>query len=159
MSLKDHSLAGMPPKAGVDALLKQLVSLNDAELVELRHAVDARLVLDLGELDLAKELALQYTQGKALLSEVQGDRDTPANQKAQIFSAVRNQLADIVKQQDMVWGMQRLKVFEAAFLKAARLLTGDAKVAFFDLYKEQLGPESKEMVRTALGLEKDGNAA
>jgi hypothetical protein len=157
--LKDHSLGASAPKTGVDALLSQLDGLSDAELVELRHAVDARLVLDLGELDLAKELALQYTQGKSLLSEVQGDRDTPANQKAQIFSAVRNQLSDIIKQQDMVWGMQRLKAYEAAFLKAARLLTSEAKIAFFDLYKEQLGPEARGQVRTALDLPKDSNAA
>lgn len=141
MTLKDHALAAGPgPKSGLGALVAALESLAEPDLIALRHEIDSRLVLNLEDLNLAEEQALQYQQAKALLQEVQGDRETPANQKAQVFSAVRAQLDSIVKQMDTVWGIQRMKVFEAAFLKCLRhdTLTDEAREAFFELYSRYI---------------------
>lgn len=137
MSLKNHSLTQEPKPvivSPVTLLLPEIEKLSEAELVELRHEIDLRLQLDLDQMDLSEELALQYRQAKALQQEVQGDKQTPANQKAQIFNSVRAQLAEIVKQQESVYSMERLKVYEVAFVKATRLLTAEARDAFFDLY-------------------------
>ncbi len=137
MSLKNHSLTQEPKPvivSPVTLLLPEIEKLSEAELVELRHEIDLRLQLDLDQMDLSEELALQYRQAKALQQEVQGDKMTPANQKAQIFNSVRAQLAEIVKQQESVYSMERLKVYEVAFVKATRLLTAEARDAFFDLY-------------------------
>lgn len=137
MTLKSHSLTQEhkpAPVSLVTLLMPEIEKLSEAELSDLRHQIDLRLHLDLGQLDLGDELALQFRQAKALLHEVQGDKDVAANQKAQIFNSVRAQLAEIVKQQESVWSMERLKIFEVAFVKASRLLTDEARDAFFDLY-------------------------
>lgn len=139
--IKDHSIKtntkGAVPTP-VEMLLPSLEALSEADLVELRHQLDLRLSLDLSTLDLAEELALQFRQAKALLNEVQNDKSTPVNQKSQIFNSVRTQLGDIVKQQDVVWNMQRLKKYETAFVKSVHLLNDEARNAFFDLYGEHL---------------------
>jgi hypothetical protein len=145
--LKDFSLksntANPGSKSKLDLVIDQLPGFDDKELAELRYALDALLPLDLGKLDLAEELALQFRQAKVLLVEVQRDATTPANQKAQIFNSVRAQLESIVKQQEVVWSMERLKKFEVAFIKAANLLTPEARDAFFDLYGEFLQDPNK----------------
>lgn len=138
--LKEHSLASnsQPKASGVAAIIEQINKLDESDLLQVRTNIDALLKLDLDSLDLNEELNLQYRQAKSLLLEVQKDNSVPANQKAQMFNAARAQLADIIKQQESVWGMQRLKKFEVAFVKAANLLTEEARAAFFDLYGEYL---------------------
>lgn len=144
MTLKSHSLTQDAPApkepTAVELLMPTLETMSEVDLQELRHQVDLRLQLDLGNLDLAEELGLQFRQGKALLHEVQIDKDTPNSQKAQVFNSVRSMLSDIVKQQESVWGMERLKKIEIAIVKA---LSGDdvpadVRVRFFDIYGEYL---------------------
>lgn len=141
-ALKDHNLgdnAGAKPSAaGLDAAMKIIDKLPIEDLVALRYKLDSMLPINLEDLDLGQELALQYAAGRALLAAVQIDATIPTNQKSQIFNAVRAQLADIVKQQESVWGMERLKKFEVALVKAANLLTEEARAAFFDLYGQFL---------------------
>lgn len=144
MTLKSHSLTQehkAPEVSAVSLLLPAIEALSEADLIELRHQIDLRLQLDLDTLNLSEELALQFRQAKALLNEVQSDKDVAANQKAQIFNSVRAQLAEIVRQQESVWSMERLKIFESAFIKAARLLTEESRNAFFDLYGRFLKDE------------------
>lgn len=140
--LKDHSLKGNSQnptgKSNVELVLQLLSKMDESELAEVRNGIDELQPLDLEALDLTAELALQYRQAKALLQEVQRDSATPANQKAQIFNTVRNQLGDIVKQQESVYSMERLKTFETALLKAANAMTPDARDLFFDLYVKHL---------------------
>lgn len=137
MTLKDHSLKQEPKPvkvSPVDLLIPQIENLSEAELADLRHQIDLRLHLDLSKLDLSEELALQFRQAKALLHEVQGDNQTPVNQKSQLFNSARAQLSDIVNQQKDVWSMERLKKIEAAVVKACNLMTEEQKAAFMDLY-------------------------
>lgn len=141
MTLKARTLTqepAAPIKSSVDLILPSLELMSETELVELRHQVDLRLQLNLESLDLAEELALQFRQAKALLHDIQNDKDIATNQKAQIFNSVRAQLSDIIRQQEAVWSMQRLKKYEVAFVKASNLLSDEAKEAFFDLYGEHL---------------------
>ena len=138
MTLKSHSLAATPPKpkalTAVEVLLPEIERLSESELGDLRHEIDLRLHLDLSKLDLSEELALQFRQVKALLHEIQNDSATPVNQKSQLFNSARGQLSDIIRQQEAVWSMERLKTYEVAFVKCAHLLTEEARAAFFDLY-------------------------
>lgn len=140
--MKDLSLSANSQnpdgKSRVDLICAQLGSLDENDLAQIRFKIDELQPLDLEALDLNAELALQFRLAKALLVEVQKAGDIPANQKAQIFNSVRAQLADIVKQQESVWGMERLKGFEVAFLKAANSLPDEARDLFFDLYAKFL---------------------
>lgn len=141
MTLKNHSLAQDKPKlqvSPVEALMPAIEPLSEVELMELRHEIDLRIGLDLGQLNLSEELALQFRQAKTLLNDVQNDKDIPANQRAQVFNAVRNQLSEILKQQESVWSMERLKKIESAVVKACNLMTEEQKAAFMDLYGEYL---------------------
>lgn len=147
MSLKSHSLTQevVPPKiSAVTALMPTIEKLSESELGELRHEIDLRLRLELGALNLADELALQFRQAKNLLYEVSNDKDTPVNQKAQILNSARAQLSEIVRQQESVWSMGRLKKYEVAFVKAASMFSVEQRNVFFDLYGEYLKDENAD---------------
>lgn len=141
MTLKSHSLTQevVPEKvSAVTALMPTIEKFSESELSELRHEIDLRLRLDLGDLNLAEELAMQFRQSKNLLHEIQGDKTVTTTQKAQILNSARAQLSDIIKQQTEVYSMERLKKFEIAFVKAATTLTTEARELFFALYGEYL---------------------
>lgn len=137
MALKNHSLTtpAKPEKiSAIAPLMPEIEKLSESDLYDLRHELDLRLQLDLGQLNLAEELALQFRQAKAMLHAVQNDDDIPTNQKSQMLNSTRSMLTDIVKQQEIVWSAERLKIFEVAFVKASALLSAEAREAFFDLY-------------------------
>lgn len=139
MALKNHSLA--PGAAVIKA--DPLEGLDDTELLALRHRLDKKLNLDLTQLNLAEELGMQYRSGMILLASVQDDSETPANQRAQVFNSVGAMLEKIVKQQKIVYDAERLKRFEASFLRVMQELPEGSRRKFFDLYGEYLKDEPK----------------
>lgn len=139
--IKDRSLA-VPAVVKIDPL----EGLDDTELLALRHRLDKKLNLDLTQLNLAEELGMQYRSGMILLASVQEDKETPANQRAQVFNSVSSMLEKIVKQQKIVYDAERLKRFESSFLKVLQDLPDASKRKFFDLYGEYLKDEPKEAV-------------
>lgn len=144
MTLKDRSLVQEKPApviSVVDQLLPTLEKFSESELQELRHQIDVRLHLDLEQLNLAEELGLQFRQVKALLYEIQGDKQVPTNQKAQIVNSARAMLSDIVRQQEIVWNAERFKTYEVAFVKVAGMLSAEQREVFFDLYGRYLKDE------------------
>lgn len=145
MALKDHSLkAGEKGKTLLESILLDLAKLEETDLTQVRHAVDERLQIDIASLNLGDEIGLQYRQGKTLLNTVNSDSTIPANQKAQIFNAVRSQLAEIIAMQEVVWNMERLKKFEVAFVKASAVLPDDAKAVFYAIYGQYLKESSDQ---------------
>jgi hypothetical protein len=133
-AMKDYSLkAQAEPKKKFDIEL-----FSDEELMELRNQIDARLHLDMRKVNLTEELGLQYRHGKILLETISTDTDTKPNQKAQVFNSVVSMLDKIIDQRRFVYSAERLKRFEEAFLRAARILPTEAREAFFDMYKEHL---------------------
>jgi hypothetical protein len=138
MTLKDLGLKAKPI-VNVDLL----EGLDDAQLLTLRQRLDKKLRLDLKNLDLAEELGMQYRDGMTLLASVREDKDTPANQRAQVFNSVGAMLEKIIKLQKIVYDAERLKRMEAAILKTLKELPDDKKRLFFDLYGEYLTVEQK----------------
>lgn len=138
MALKDYGgLAAKPASKGVD--LKALIAdLSEEELLKLRHEVDKKLQIDPRMLNMADELGLQYRSGMALLNSIQDDKDVPANQRAQVFNSVGAMLEKIVKQQKVVYDAERLKRFEAAFMKTLKSLPEEQQKLFFNLYGDYL---------------------
>ena len=130
--LKDHSLS---PR--LDSVIS-LSGMGDEELLSLRSRIDDRLNIELKHVNLTEELGLQYRAGKLLLDQTQGDESVPANQKAQVSNSVSAMLSSIVKMQETVYSIDRLKRYEAAFLKSVETLPKENKEAFFDLYGEFL---------------------
>ncbi|MFA9216814.1 MAG: hypothetical protein ACEQSK_06880 [Sphingomonadaceae bacterium] len=142
MALKDHDLKPKPAPDSDAAMLARMDGLDDNGLLSLRHQIGLRLQTDLSKLDLAHELGAQYRAGMALLESVTNKNDgTPANQRAQVFNSVGAMLEKVIKQQKVVYSAERLKRFEAAFLKVLKSLEPDTARIFFDLYGEYLNAD------------------
>jgi hypothetical protein len=116
-----------------------LGKMDQQALMQLRQELDTMLSTEIGAIDLVEELGLQYRNGKNLLSQILNDNNTAPNQKAQVFNSVQSQLETIIKRREEVYSQERLKAFEAGFLKAMKALPNDAaRHAFFDRYGEYL---------------------
>lgn len=127
--LQNHSL---DPRSAASRI--SLEGMDEAALLKLRAQLDDKLQVEIRQINLTEELGLQYRAGKLLLEETQNDPEVPANQKAQVFNSVNSMLASIVKMQESIYSMERLKRYETAFLKALETLPKEGKEAFFDLY-------------------------
>lgn len=139
--LKNHSLA---PKAPAKPVADLLSGLDDAELLRLRNAIDKKLQIDPRLLNMADELGAQYRAGKALLASIQDDDDVPANQRSQVFNSVGAMLQQITKQMGQVYDAERLKRYEAAWMKVMKDLPEESQKLFFDLYSDYLTKEESK---------------
>jgi hypothetical protein len=138
MTLKNHSLAPKPGKAPAVDLLKDL---SDDDLLRLRNEIDKKLQLDPRSLNMGDELGAQYRAGKALLAKIQDDNDVPANQRAQVFNSVGTMLKELTKLMGVVYDAERLKRYEAAFMKTLQDLPEPQQRRFFDLYSDYLNAD------------------
>lgn len=136
MTLHRHSLR-QPAADTVDPLK----GLDDEALMRLRNAIDKKLDIDPKSLNMANELGLQYKAGKTLLASIQDDAGVPANQRSQVFNSVGVMLDKISKQMKVAYDAERLKRYEAAFMKVLVELPEDAKRRFFDLYADYLNED------------------
>lgn len=139
--LKNHSLA---PKAPAKPVADLLSGLDDAELLRLRNAIDKKLQIDPRLLNMGDELGAQYRAGKALLASIQDDDDVPANQRSQVFNSVGAMLQQITKQMGQVYDAERLKRYEAAWMKVMKDLPEESQKLFFDLYSDYLTKEESK---------------
>lgn len=133
MELQNFSISATPEQPATD-----IADLNEEALLKLRAEIDDKLQIGIKNLNLTEELGLQYRNGMKLLKDIQSDNQTPANQKAQVFNSVSGMLEKIVRMQDSVYSMERLKRYEVAFLKAIETLPVEGKENFFDLYGSYL---------------------
>jgi hypothetical protein len=111
-----------------------LADMDEEQLINLRNEIDRHLKLEIKHLNLTEELGLQYRQGRKLLERAHNDKEIPTNQVSSVYTAVSSMLEKIVKMQEAVYSMERLKRYEAAFLKSIETLPPEGKEQFFDLY-------------------------
>lgn len=130
MTLKNHNLANKVPGAIED----RLAGLDDAELLSLRRKIDIQLSTDLTKLDLGEELGLQYRQGMIMLDSFSKDDSAPLNHRATALTSVSNVLSKIIREQQTVYSAERLKRYEAAFMKVLQSLPPEQTRIYFDLY-------------------------
>lgn len=95
------------------------------------------LLTDINQIDHKRELAMQYSLAKQAYALVQHDSETPLNQKAQALNTITNILASIVKLQDTVYSIERMKILEEALIESLQSFP-DLKQAFLDKYKQRL---------------------
>lgn len=94
-------------------------------------------VIALKDLDLEKELAEQYTHAKQVFSDAQYDTETPLNQKAQALNTVQSILQAIIKMQQELYNIERLKMLEDSLIGALQAFP-ELKEAFMTAYEEAL---------------------
>lgn len=104
------------PAGGYDKLLK---GLDEVALMNLRVHIDNRLPpTKLKNLDLEKELVIQFKISQHVQNMILEDLDTPANQKAQVLNSVVSTIQKLVEMQSNHYTTERLKEIENALIRA-----------------------------------------
>lgn len=116
-------LTGMPPE----------------ELLELRGLIDAKLpIKDLKDIDLSRELVLQMLATQRMQNDVLIEKETPANQRAQVANAVGTILGNLIALQAKVYTSERLKKIESVLIATLATLPMDTQREFLDAYEKAL---------------------
>ena len=109
------------------------------ELLDLRARIERRLpARSLKDLDLEGELTLQFLALQELQNKVIDDKDTPANQKAQVANSLSAALVNLVKLQGDVHSSERMKRIESILIDALKDLPVEAVEAFLANYEQAL---------------------
>lgn len=118
--------------------LISLDNLDTGELLALRAEIDIRLPsTSLQQMDLEKELVLQYHRVQALQERVLTDLGTPANQLAQVSNAVASTLQQLVTMQTKFHTSERFKEIESRLIRALDKVPEEYLVEFFEWYESQ----------------------
>lgn len=117
----------------------ELGAMTVAELLSLRASIEALLpAVDLSQMDLEKELVLQFLKVKALQETVlEPDSGIPANQIAQVSNSVAQTLNNLVSMQAKLHTAERLKEIEARLIKTLNKLPPEHLQEFFDWYEAE----------------------
>lgn len=116
-----------------------LEKLDESELLVLRHRVDRLLpVTKLSDMNLERELTLQFRAAQALQANVLDDDQIAANQKAQVMNSVASTLQALVKMQAEYYTPERLKKIENALVKLLNEWPIEQTQAFFVRYEKLL---------------------
>ena len=111
---------------------------NTEELLNLRAEIDKLLPsTKLKDMDLEKELVLQYHRVIALQTRVLEDTSTPANQLAQVSNAVAGTLQNLVSMQSKFHTSERFKEIESRLIKALNKLPQGQMDEFFKWYESE----------------------
>lgn len=117
---------------------RDIDNMSVEELLALRAEIDARLpATSLRNMDLEKELVIQYLKVVALQTRVLEDDQTPANQLAQVSNAVAGTLQQLVTVQTKFHTSERLKEIEGRLIKALNRLPPDQMEEFFKWYESE----------------------
>lgn len=111
---------------------------NVEELLNLRAEIDRLLPsTKLNEMDLEKELVLQYHKVVALQTRVLEDDRTPANQLAQVSNAVAGTLQNLVSMQSKFHTSERFKELESRLIKTLNKMPDEHTREFFTWYESE----------------------
>lgn len=110
------------------------------ELLSLRSEIETLLpATKLKEMDLEKEMVLQYHKLQGLQTRVLEDDRTPANQLAQIANSVTASLNQLVVMQTKHHTSERLKEIESRLIKALEKVPTNYLEEFFSWYESEAG--------------------
>lgn len=108
------------------------------ELLNLRAEIDKLLPsTKLKDMDLEKELVLQYHRVVALQTRVLEDDHTPANQMAQVSNAVAGTLQNLVSMQSKFHTSERFKELESRLIKTLNRIPREHVEEFFKWYEQE----------------------
>lgn len=114
----------------------QLISCRE----EIHVALEAKGVpMSLKDVNLERELMLQFYALKNLQKEVLEDDETPRNQQAQVANATGAVLSKVADLQVSVYDSERFKAIENALIRALRLLPEEAAAQFLEEYAKLIG--------------------
>ncbi len=113
---------------------------NTAELLRARAQIQQHLGgFDLGTMNLAQELVLQYSMVQQLITETVNDDTIPLNQRAQAVNSGTQLLIQLGKLQTDVYNASRVQRIEGAVIATFERLGEDYKATFMQLLRDSLG--------------------
>ena len=116
-----------------------LEHLNEEELLDLLERIVVLLpASQLKDIDLEKELVLQYRQAKYLQQVVIDDTNIPSNQKAQVMNSVASSLQALVKMQSDFYTFERFKKLETILTRLLNQWPEEQTKEFFERYEREL---------------------
>jgi 3-oxoacyl-(acyl-carrier-protein) synthase len=105
------------------------------QLLKYHAEIEQRLPpTALKDLNMERELLLQFHTVRALQTDTLGDDETAANQKAQVANTVASCLNKIVDMQNAVYNSERFKKVEQAIIRALDTLPEDAARLWLEQY-------------------------
>lgn len=115
----------------------ELAGMAQEDLLNLRQKIDARLENQrLADINLERELVLQYQQTKFFLTGIIEDKTIPANQRAQAINSCSAILQQLIKMQTDLYGAERMKAMEAACVKAMKTMAPEVQEVFLSRYSD-----------------------
>lgn len=118
-----------------------LESLDTAQLLSLREAIEARLpARRLSELDLEKETVVQMMQARATLATLLASGEDP-HKVAPTLNALTTLLAQLSKLQADLYSSERVKAMESALIATMQSQPDEVKAKFFDTYERLYAAE------------------
>lgn len=116
-----------------------LGKMSEDDLWELRELIDSCLPsAELAQMNLTKELTIQYRRVLRLQEEVLRDGDVAANQKAQVAAQVKSTLQDLVDMQTKFYTAERFRSIENMIVDYMKSMSLPQAKDFLEKY-EQLG--------------------
>lgn len=116
-----------------------LQAMTEQELLSLRTRIDNLLpVIKLADMDLERELTLQFRSAQTLQAAIIEDPMVPANQKAQVLNATASTIQSLVKMQEDYFTPERLKKIEAALVDLLNTWPAEQTEKFFSQYEKIL---------------------
>ena len=129
--LKPRTLENAPLIASSSARL--LEGLDEMELLKLREQIDAKLgVTNLEDIDVSKELVLQFAKLKVLQTMAMSDNEANFSHRSAAATTVSRMLQDIVKCRTALNNAEISKRMDAMVIECMRQAPEDAKAAFFE---------------------------
>ena len=119
-----------------------LDSVELDELLEARNLIESRIPpSSLKDVDLERELVLQFKALQALQARVLGDLGTSPQHRAQVANSLSAALANLSKVQASVYSSERSKRLEALQVRMLQKLPPDVVSEFIDLYESEIVAE------------------
>lgn len=116
---------------------RDIDNMSVEELLALRAEIDARLpATSLKDMNLEKELIIQYLKVVELQKKVLEDDETPANQLAQVANAVAGTLQNLITMQSKFHNVERFKQLENLMIKHMKSLPLEVAEAFINEYEQ-----------------------
>jgi hypothetical protein len=112
-----------------------LLSLE--ELLSAYADVQKRLpALELSQMNLEKELLLQFHTVRALQNRVMDDEEVAVNQRAQVANSVASSLNRLADLQQTIYTSERFKMIEGALIRAMSKLPEKVSEKFLADYEQ-----------------------
>lgn len=112
---------------------------NEEELLSIYDEVQKRLPsLKLSEMNLEKELLIQFHTVRGLQTRVMDDEDIPVNQRAQVANTVASSINKLSELQKEIYSTERFKMIEGLLIRTLTKLPEEVAEKFISDYEEIL---------------------